>query len=62
MGHDSNSTRDVVVEGANATSIEIPNLSPFTLYTFKIGANTKAGSGPVASISSRTPEGGESYM
>ena len=44
---------------ANATSIEVPNLNPFTLYTFKVSAKTEAGSGPAASSSSQTPEAGE---
>ena len=59
---DSSSARDVIIETADATSTEISNLNPSTKYTFKISAKTKAGSGPAASISSQTPEGGESYM
>ena len=39
-------------------STTISNLKPFTSYTFKISAMTKAGSGPAATISSTTPEAG----
>ena len=41
------------------TYTEVPNLSPFTVYHFCISANTKAGPGPEASISSKTDEGGK---
>ena len=40
-------------------SIEIPDLRPFTSYTFKVSAKTKAGSGPAATTSSTTPEAGK---
>ena len=36
---------------------EIPSLKPFTSYTFKVSAMTKAGTGPAATISSITPRG-----
>ena len=49
----------VLVEHADATSIEISKLDPFTEYTFKVSARTKVGIGPAASRSSKTPEGGE---
>ena len=46
----------------DTTSIVIPNLNPFTLYTFKVSAKTKAGSGPAASKQSKTPKGGETLI
>ena len=42
-------------------SVEIQNLDPFTLYTFKVSANTDAGNGPAAEKQSKTPEGGETW-
>ena len=59
VGPDSSSPREVQVEGADSTFTEIPDLIPFTLYTFKVSAKTKAGSGPAASKQSKTPEAGE---
>ena len=53
------SPREIPVQGADTTSVEIPGLRPFTSYTFNISAMTKAGTGPAATISSKTPEGGE---
>ena len=50
---------EVPVHGAGTTSIQIPRLRPFTSYTFNVSAMTKAGTGPAATISSKTPEGGE---
>ena len=47
---------------AGINNYEISKLNPFTLYTFKINAKTKAGDGPQASISFKTPEGGETYI
>ena len=61
MGPDSSSTREILVEGADATSTEISNLNPFTLYTFKVSAKTKVGSGPAATKQSKTPEGGKLF-
>ena len=55
----SNLKQEIPVYKADATSVEISNLTPFTSYNFTISAKTKAGSGPVATISSRTPEAGE---
>ena len=46
----------------DASYIEIPNLTPFTLYTFKVSAKTKAGTGPAANVSFRTPEAGETWL
>ena len=51
-------TQEIIVEEAEATSYEIPNLTPFTSYVFSISAKTKAGTGPAATVSSRTPETG----
>ena len=59
MEADSISVREIPVEEVDATSMEISNLTPFTSYNFSISAETKAGSGPPASISSRTPEAGK---
>ena len=59
VGPNSNCIHEILVEGEDANSIGISNLKPFTLYTFKVSAKTKAGSGPAASISSKTPEGSE---
>ena len=50
---------EISVQGAGTTSVEIPGLRPFTSYTFNVSAMTKAGTGPAATISSKTPEGGE---
>ena len=51
--------KEISVADPNATTVEVPSLKPFTSYTFKISAMTKAGTGPVATISSTTPEEGE---
>ena len=59
VGADSTSRREISVEKGDATTVEISNLTPFTSYNFSISAKTKAGSGPVATVSSRTPEAGE---
>ena len=61
MGPDQSTVHDRVVS-ADATSTRIPDLNAFTSYTFKVSAKTKAGSGPAASILSKTPEGGETYL
>ena len=58
VGAISTSRQEISVE-ADATSVEIFNLTPFTSYNFSISAMTKAGSGPIATISSRTLEGGK---
>ena len=50
---------EIPVQSAGTTSVEIPGLRPFTSYTFNISAMTKAGTGPAATISFKTPEGGE---
>ena len=42
----------------DATSIEIPDLNPFTWYIFEVSVKTNVGSGQAASKQSRTPEGG----
>ena len=60
VGSDS-SYRHTEEAKADATSIEICNLSPFTEYTFKVSAKTKVGPGPAAEKQSKTPEGGEIY-
>ena len=53
------STQQVSVQDANASSIEVSGLKPFTAYTYRISARSSLGTGPVATISSTTPEGGE---
>lgn len=59
--HDSGSTQEILVEEADATSVEVSNLNPLTLYHFSISAKTKAGSGPVESITSQSPENSKTY-
>ena len=53
------STREISALGADVTSVEVSGLKSFTSYTFNISAMTKAGTGPVATISSTTPREGE---
>ena len=60
MGPDS--SREISVQDANITSVEIPDLKPFTSYTFKVSAMTKAGTGPAVTIISTTPEGGNTSI
>ena len=55
-------SQEILVQDAETTSVEVPGLMPFTSYTFQVSAMTKAGTGPVATISSTTPEGGETSM
>ena len=57
MGPDS--TREIPVIDASATSVKVSGLKPFTAYTFNISAVTVAGVGPAATISFITPQGGE---
>ena len=59
VGADSTSRREIPIEKGDATTVEISNLTPFTSYNFSISAKTRAGSGPVTTVSSRTPEDGE---
>ena len=59
VGADSTSRREIPIEKGDATTVEISSLTPFTSYNFSISAKTRAGSGPVATVSSRTPEAGE---
>ena len=58
MGTDSTLIRETLVD-KDATSVEITDLTPFSLYHFSVCAKTKEGSGPLASTSSKTPEAGE---
>ena len=46
---------------ADKTSVEISDLSPFTSYTFEVSATTKAGTGPPACVSFKTPEAGKTH-
>ena len=62
VGADSTFSQEIPVEKADSISAEIPNLTPFTSYNFSISAKTKAGSGPVATISSTTPKAGKITM
>ena len=50
---------EIPLHGAGTTSVQIPGLRPFTSYTFNVSAMTKSGTGPAATISSKTPEGGK---
>ena len=61
MGPDQSTLYNQVVS-EDVISIEIPNLNPSTLYTFKVSAKTKAGSGPEGSVLSKTPNGGETSV
>ena len=54
--------QEIQVEDAKTTSLEIPNLKSSTSYTFKVSAINKVGTGPTATVSSKTPEGGKVYM
>ena len=53
------SKRHIPVPDANTTSITVSELRPSTSYIFNISAMTKAGNGPIATITSTTPEEGE---
>ena len=53
------SKHDIPVPDANKTSITVSELRPSTSYIFNICAMTKAGNGPIATITSTTPEEGE---
>ena len=54
------STREISVSDARATSAVVSKLRPSTSYTFNISAVTHTGNGPIATITSTTPEEGES--
>ena len=53
------SKREIPVSDANDTSVMVSNLRPSTSYTFNVSAVTKTGNGPIATITSTTPEEGE---
>ena len=53
------STHEISVSDARATSVVVSNLRPSTSYTFNISAVTDTGNGPIATITSTTPEEGE---
>ena len=53
------SKREISVTDPNATSVTVTELRPHTSYTFRVSATTKEASGPVATITSTTPEKGE---
>ena len=59
VGPDSTEKREIPVMDANATSYEVSDLRPYTIYTFSVSAMTEAGTGPAISISSTTPQEGE---
>ena len=62
MGPDSTLIKNIPVD-KDFTTVEVPNLTPFTSYNFSISAETKAGPGPPsASISSKTPEAGKIHQ
>ena len=54
------STQEIPVMDGNATLYEVSDLRPYTTYTFSISALTEAGTGPPISISSTTPQAGDS--
>ena len=53
------STREISVSDARATSVVVSKLRPSTSYTFYVSAMTNTGNGPIATITSTTPEQGE---
>ena len=62
IGDDCTSGQQEISVDKDATSAEISNLNPFTKYTFSVSAKTKAGSGPAATIASRTPEACKTWL
>ena len=58
VGSDPTQQQMYTVE-ATANSFEVSGLTPFTSYTFSVFARSNSKTGPVATISSTTPEGGE---
>ena len=56
------SSREMSVQEADTTSVEISDLRPITSYTFIVSAMTKAGTGPAATIPFKTSEGGETFL
>jgi hypothetical protein len=50
------SKREISVSDAKATSV-VTNVRSSTTYTFCVSAVTKTGNGPIATITSTTPEG-----
>jgi hypothetical protein len=58
VGPDSTQKQAYTVD-AIANSFEVAGLRPSTSYTFKIYARSISKTGPVATISSTTPKGGE---
>jgi hypothetical protein len=51
------STREIPVMDGNATSYEVSDLKPYTIYTFGVSAMTEGGNGPPIILSSTTPQG-----
>ena len=56
------SIRKIPITDASINSIEVSDLRPFTQYTFDVSAVTVAGTGPAATISFTTPEGGKMLL
>jgi hypothetical protein len=56
------STREIPVMDGNATSYEVPDLRPYTTYTFSVSAMTEAGTGPPIIVCSTTPQEGEPWF
>ena len=52
-------TREISVSDVKATSVVVSKLRPSTSYTFNVGAMTNTGNGPIATITSTTPNEGK---
>ena len=50
---------EISVSDAKATSVIVSKLRSATSYTFNVSAITNTGNGPIATITSTTPEKGE---
>ena len=60
VGPNSTQKQEISIPGADVNSVEVTKLTPSTTYTFKVHATSRAGTGPVAIISSTTPSDSES--
>ena len=55
-------SQNILIQGSDTTSVEVTGLRTFTSYAFNVSAITKAGTGPEATFSSTTPEGGKTLI